>query len=84
MVTPMAEATLRLNIEHLTKTFPGVKALSDMSLRIRPGEVHGLLGENGAGKSTLLRTMCGVLKPNSGTIAVDGQVLTGASFFCGA
>ena len=72
----MAEATLRLNIEHLTKTFPGVKALSDMSLRIRPGEVHGLLGENGAGKSTLLRTMCGVLKPNSGTIAVDGQVLT--------
>ena len=60
----------------LTKTFPGVKALSDMSLRIRPGEVHALLGENGAGKSTLLRTMSGVMKPNSGTISVDGEALT--------
>ena len=76
MVTPMADAPLRLEIEHLTKTFPGVKALSDMSLRVRPGEVHALLGENGAGKSTLLRTMSGVMKPNAGTIAVDGQVLT--------
>src|SRR3984885_9551624 len=64
MVTPMADAPLRLEIEHLTKTFPGVKALSDMSLRVRPGEVHALLGENGAGKSTLLRTMSGVMKPN--------------------
>ena len=72
----MADATLRLDIERVTKTFPGVKALSDMSLRVRPGEVHGLLGENGAGKSTLLRTMCGVLKPNAGTIALDGEVLT--------
>jgi ribose transport system ATP-binding protein len=72
----MADAPLRLEIEHLTKTFPGVKALSDMSLRVRPGEVHALLGENGAGKSTLLRTMSGVMKPNAGTIAVDGQVLT--------
>ena len=70
----MADAPLRLEIQHLTKTFPGVKALSDMSLRVRPGEVHALLGENGAGKSTLLRTMSGVMKPNSGTIAVDGQV----------
>ena len=68
--------SLRLNIEHVTKTFPGVKALSDMSLRVRPGEVHALLGENGAGKSTLLRTMSGVVKPDSGTIAVDGEVLT--------
>src|SRR3984957_9096588 len=71
----MADAPLRLEIEHLTKTFPGVKALSDMSLRVRPGEVHALLGENGAGKSTLLRTMSGVMKPNSGTISVDGEAL---------
>ena len=47
-----------------------------MSLRGSSGEVHALLGENGAGKSTLLRTMSGVMKPNAGTIAVDGQVLT--------
>jgi ribose transport system ATP-binding protein len=72
----MTEAPLRLNVEHVTKTFPGVKALSDMSLRIRPGEIHALLGENGAGKSTLLRTMCGVLKPDNGAIAVDGQAIT--------
>src|SRR3984957_278451 len=71
----MADAALRLDIQHLTKTFPGVKALSDMSLRVRPGEVHALLGENGAGKSTLLRTMSGVMKPNSGTISVDGEAL---------
>jgi ribose transport system ATP-binding protein len=71
----MTDAALRLDIQHLTKTFPGVKALSDMSLRVRPGEVHALLGENGAGKSTLLRAMSGVLKPNSGTISVDGEVL---------
>src|SRR5580698_2354519 len=76
VVTPMTDAPLRLEIEHLTKTFPGVKALNDMSLSVRPGEVHALLGENGAGKSTLLRTMSGVMKPNSGTIAVDGHVLT--------
>jgi ribose transport system ATP-binding protein len=72
----MSETPLRLNIEHVTKTFPGVKALNDISLRVRPGEVHALLGENGAGKSTLLRTMSGVLKPDSGAIALDGEVLS--------
>jgi ribose transport system ATP-binding protein len=69
----MSEVLFRLDIEGVNKTFPAVKALSDMSLRIRPGEVHALLGENGAGKSTLLRAMSGVLKPDSGTIAVDGK-----------
>ena len=49
----------------LTKTFPGVKALGDVSLRVRPGEVHALLGENGAGKSTLLRIVSGVMKLDS-------------------
>jgi ribose transport system ATP-binding protein len=72
----MSDIPLRLHLEGLTKTFPGVRALDNMSLSVRPGEVHALLGENGAGKSTLLRTMSGVMKPNSGTIAVDGKVLT--------
>jgi ribose transport system ATP-binding protein len=69
----MSAAPFRLDIERVNKAFPAVKALSDMSLRVRPGEVHALLGENGAGKSTLLRTLSGVLKPDSGTIAVDGK-----------
>ena len=73
---PMPDASLRLDIANLTKTFPGVKALGDVSLRVRPGEVHALLGENGAGKSTLLRIVSGVMKPDSGTIALDGTVLS--------
>ena len=72
----MSDAPLRLEIQGVTKSFPGVKALSDMSLRVRPGEVHALLGENGAGKSTLLRTMSGVMKPDAGSLAVDGIELT--------
>jgi ribose transport system ATP-binding protein len=72
----MSDVPLRLNVEHVTKTYPGVKALNDVSLSVRPGEVHALLGENGAGKSTLLRTMSGVVKPDSGTITLDGDVLS--------
>ena len=71
----MPDAPLRLDIANLTKTFPGVKALGDVSLRVRPGEVHALLGENGAGKSTLLRILSGVMRPDAGTIAVDGTAL---------
>ncbi|MGX7708751.1 sugar ABC transporter ATP-binding protein [Methylobacterium sp. Gmos1] len=65
----------RLEIQGLTKSFPGVKALGDMALSVAPGEVHALLGENGAGKSTLLRVLSGVMAPDAGTIAVDGTVL---------
>ncbi|MBF4572804.1 sugar ABC transporter ATP-binding protein [Herbiconiux sp. VKM Ac-1786] len=54
-------------------SFPGVKALDDVSFRMFPGEVHSLMGENGAGKSTLIKALTGVYQIDSGTIVVDGQ-----------
>jgi ABC-type sugar transport system ATPase subunit len=62
-----------LHIEKVSKTFPGVKALSDISLSIRRGEIHALIGENGAGKSTLIKILSGVYQPDSGAeIAIEG------------
>ncbi|MDE1157167.1 MAG: sugar ABC transporter ATP-binding protein [Neorhizobium sp.] len=66
--------TARLRFDGITKTFPGVKALTDVSFEIAPGEIHALLGENGAGKSTLLRILSGVGKPTSGEFYVDGEL----------
>ena len=62
-----------VSLKHITKKFPGVVALRDMSLDIRPGEIHGLIGENGAGKSTLIKVLTGVNIPEEGEIYVDGQ-----------
>lgn len=62
-----------LNIQEITKSFPGVIALSEVSLQIRSGQVHVLLGENGAGKSTLIKIITGVYPPNSGSILIDGE-----------
>jgi len=67
----MTEPLLRM--EHISKRFPGVMALSDVSFEVAPGEVHGLLGENGAGKSTLLKILSGAHQPDSGTITLGGQ-----------
>ena len=67
----MAEGNL-LELRNITKSFPGVKALDDVSLSVRRGEVHALVGENGAGKSTLIKTIAGAITPDSGTIIVDG------------
>ena len=63
-----------LEIDHISKTFPGVKALSDVHFDIYPGEVHSLVGENGAGKSTLIKIMSGVYQPDEGgTIKINGK-----------
>jgi len=61
-----------LEVEGLTKAFPGVVALDAVDLDIRAGEVHVLLGENGAGKSTLIKILAGALRPDSGAIKVNG------------
>ena len=62
-----------LQLQHITKGFPGVKALNDINLAIRQGEIHALLGENGAGKSTLMKILSGIYRPDAGSIVVDGQ-----------
>ncbi len=62
-----------VQMNHITKTFPGVKALSDITFDIRPGEVHVLLGENGAGKSTLMKILSGAYQPDGGgSILIEG------------
>lgn len=65
--------TTVLEMKGINKEFPGVKALSDMQLDLRKGEVHALLGENGAGKSTLIKILAGVYTADSGEITIDGQ-----------
>ncbi|MCL2146968.1 MAG: sugar ABC transporter ATP-binding protein [Synergistaceae bacterium] len=62
-----------LSINGITKSFPGVKALSNVSFSIREGEVHALVGENGAGKSTLVKILCGYYKADGGEILFNGK-----------
>jgi ribose transport system ATP-binding protein/inositol transport system ATP-binding protein len=58
-------------MEHITKFFPGVKALENVHLKLEPGSILGLLGENGAGKSTLMNVLGGIYKPDEGSIHID-------------
>ncbi|HEY0735315.1 MAG TPA: sugar ABC transporter ATP-binding protein [Herpetosiphonaceae bacterium] len=62
-----------LEMRNITKAFPGVKALDDVTLRVRPGTVHALMGENGAGKSTLMKILFGMYSADSGEILLSGQ-----------
>ncbi len=65
-----------LALRDISKSFPGVRALSGVQFDVLPGEVHALLGENGAGKSTLIKIMSGVHKPDEGQMLLDGRPVT--------
>lgn len=62
-----------LKVSHISKSFPGVKALNDISFQIKRGEVHALIGENGAGKSTLIKILSGAITPDEGEIELNGE-----------
>ena len=65
-----------LEMRDVCKSFPGVKALDHVQLRLHPGKVHCLMGENGAGKSTLMKCMFGIYKMDEGQIYIDGEPVT--------
>lgn len=69
----MAQEDVLLKMVDITKEFPGVKALNEVHLDVRPGTVHALMGENGAGKSTLMKCLFGIYKKDSGHIYLDGK-----------
>src|SRR5580692_2382787 len=60
-------------LDNLQKDYPGVRALRGVSMDLRRGEVHALVGENGAGKSTLIRILSGDVRPDGGTLSIDGE-----------
>ena len=75
----MTAATPVLRLSGISKSFPGVKALSDVSLELYAGEVTALVGENGAGKSTIVKVLTGIYQPDAGVIEVDGREMRFAS-----
>ena len=66
-------SALLLRCLALSKSFPGVRALSTVDFEVRPGEVHAVVGENGAGKSTLMHILAGVHQPDAGSIEFQGR-----------
>jgi ribose transport system ATP-binding protein len=68
-----------LAIEHVSKSFPSVRALDNISIHVSAGEIHALMGENGAGKSTLIKIVTGVHKPDAGRLLLDGREVEFAS-----
>ena len=71
-----------LRIEHLTKTYGEKKAVDDLSLHIKPGEIYGFIGHNGAGKTTTIKACCGILKFDSGKIYIDGKSIKTQALEC--
>jgi len=69
-----------LKLRHISKSFPGVRALDDVSLEFRAGEIHGLIGENGAGKSTAIKIITGIYQPDRGEIVLEGEPVRFADF----
>ena len=65
-----------LELKGVSKSFPGVKALDNVSLSVRPGTVHALMGENGAGKSTLMKCLFGIYKMDAGEVYINGEKVT--------
>lgn len=70
---------IALELRHITKLYSGTVALDDVSLTVKRGEVHGLIGKNGAGKSTLVGVISGIVSPSSGEILVNGQTFASLS-----
>ncbi|MEE1239152.1 MAG: ATP-binding cassette domain-containing protein, partial [Acutalibacteraceae bacterium] len=68
-----ADEPVLLRMENIEKSFPGVKALDNVSLTVKAGTVHALMGENGAGKSTLMKCLFGVYTKDSGKIYLEGK-----------
>ena len=73
-----------LKIEHLTKSYGDKKAVDDLSIHIRPGEIYGFIGHNGAGKTTTIKACCGILQYDSGEIYIDGVSIKDKPLECKA
>ena len=72
---PAVGASLRLELTGISKQYPAVRANDGVGLRVKPGEIHAVLGENGAGKSTLMKVIYGAVQPDEGEIRFNGQVV---------
>ena len=71
-----SQTNLAIEMRGVSKAFGAVRALENADLVVEKGSIHGLVGQNGAGKSTIIKVLAGILKPDSGTIAIDGQTVT--------
>lgn len=72
----MGKSEYILEMLNISKEFPGVKALQNVTIQIKAGEVHGLVGENGAGKSTIMKILAGLYSNDGGQILFDGEDIT--------